>query len=100
MPVTDPAGQGADAGGVAGAGDEAVADEIVDLQPRLYRFARSLTGDPEEASDLAKETFARALVRSPAGTAVVAGDALAPTLWSVTARLQGSRDVAAQAVLL
>jgi RNA polymerase sigma-70 factor (ECF subfamily) len=46
---------------VAGAGDDAVADEIVDLQPRLYRFARFLTRDPEEASDLAQETTARAL---------------------------------------
>ncbi len=38
-----------------------MADEIADLQPRLYRFARSLTRDPEEASDLAQETTARAL---------------------------------------
>jgi len=38
-----------------------VADEIVDLQPRLYRFARSLTRDAEEASDLAQEATARAL---------------------------------------
>jgi RNA polymerase sigma-70 factor (ECF subfamily) len=47
--------------GVAGTGDEAVADEIVELQPRLHRFARSLTQDPEEAADLAQETTARAL---------------------------------------
>ena len=40
------------------------------------------------------------LVRSPAGTAVVAGDAPASTLWSVAARLQGSRDATAQAVPL
>jgi len=40
------------------------------------------------------------LVRSPAGTAVVAGDAPESTLWSVAARIQGSRDVATQAVLL
>ncbi len=59
--VTVPAAPGADTGGVAGAGDDVVADEIVDLQPRLYRFARSLTGDAEEASDLAQETTARAL---------------------------------------
>ena len=59
--ITDPAALGTDAGGVAGAGEEAVAAEIVDLQPRLYRFARSLTADPEEASDLAQETTVRAL---------------------------------------
>ncbi len=59
--VTVPAAPGADTDGVAGAGDDVVADEIVDLQPRLYRFARSLTGDAEEASDLAQETTARAL---------------------------------------
>jgi RNA polymerase sigma-70 factor, ECF subfamily len=59
--VTDAAAPGADAGGVAGAGDDVVADEIVHLQPRLYRFARSLTGDAEEASDLAQETTVRAL---------------------------------------
>jgi len=50
-----------DVGGVARTGDDGVAGEIVDLQPRLYRFARSLTADPEEASDLAQETTARAL---------------------------------------
>ena len=38
-----------------------MADEIADLQPRLYRFARSLTRDPEEASDLTQETTVRAL---------------------------------------
>jgi len=68
MPITDAAGPDADAGGVAGAGDEAVADEIVDLQPRLFRFAWSLTGDPEEASDLAQETTARALHALPSFT--------------------------------
>jgi RNA polymerase sigma-70 factor (ECF subfamily) len=68
MSITDPAGPGTDAGGVAGAGDEAVADKIVDLQPRLYRFARSLTRDPEEASDLAQETTARALDALPSFT--------------------------------
>jgi RNA polymerase sigma-70 factor (ECF subfamily) len=46
---------------VATPGDDVLADEIVDLQPRLYRFARSLTRDPEEASDLAQEATARAL---------------------------------------
>jgi RNA polymerase sigma-70 factor, ECF subfamily len=52
---------GADTRKVAGTGDDVMADEIVDLQPRLYRFARSLTRDPEEASDLAQEATARAL---------------------------------------
>jgi RNA polymerase sigma-70 factor (ECF subfamily) len=47
--------------GAAGTGDEAVADEIVDLQPRLHRFARTLTQNAEEAADLARETVARAL---------------------------------------
>ena len=51
----------ADTGVVAGMGDNVVAGEIVDLQPRLHRFARSLTRDPEEAADLAQETTVRAL---------------------------------------
>jgi len=51
----------ADTGGVAGMGDDVVAGEIVDLQPRLHRFARSLTRDREEAADLAQETTVRAL---------------------------------------
>ncbi len=59
--ITVPATPRADTDGVASAGDDVVADEIVDLQPRLYRFARSVTGDAEEASDLARETTARAL---------------------------------------
>ena len=59
--VTDSGAPRSDAVGVAGAGDEVVADEIVDLQPGLYRFARSLTRDPDEASDLAQEATARAL---------------------------------------
>ena len=59
--VTVSSAPGGDHDGVAGAGDDVVADEIAHLQPRLYRFARSLTGDPEEASDLAQETTARAL---------------------------------------
>jgi RNA polymerase sigma-70 factor, ECF subfamily len=46
---------------VASTGDDVVTDEIADLHPRLYRFARSLTRDPEEASDLAQETTVRAL---------------------------------------
>ena len=59
--VTDSDAPRSDAVGVAGAGDQVVADEIVDLQPGLYRFARSLTRDPDEASDLAQEATARAL---------------------------------------
>ena len=55
------AAPGEDTVGVAGAGDNVVPDEIVALQPSLYRFARSLTGDPEDASDLAQETTTRAL---------------------------------------
>ena len=35
--------------------------QIVDLHPRLVRFARSLTHDREAAADLAQETMARAL---------------------------------------
>ncbi len=46
---------------VAGERDDLVADEIVGLQPNLYGFARSLTGDAEEAADLAQEATTRAL---------------------------------------
>lgn len=38
-----------------------LADQIAELQPRLLRFAFSLTHDPEEAADLAQDTIARAL---------------------------------------
>lgn len=38
-----------------------LAAQIVTLQPRLLRFAWSLTRDREEAEDLAQETIARAL---------------------------------------
>jgi len=38
-----------------------VASQIVDMRPRLVRFAWSLTRDSEEAEDLAQETLARAL---------------------------------------
>lgn len=41
------------------AGD--LAAQIVELQPRLLRFARSLTRDFQVAEDLAQETVARAL---------------------------------------
>jgi RNA polymerase sigma-70 factor (ECF subfamily) len=46
---------------VAGERDDLVADEIADLQPNLRRFARSLTGDAEEAADLTQEATVRAL---------------------------------------
>jgi RNA polymerase sigma-70 factor (ECF subfamily) len=38
-----------------------LAAQIVSLQPRLLRFAHSLTRDSEAAADLAQETIARAL---------------------------------------
>lgn len=38
-----------------------LASQIVELHPRLLRFARSLTRDREVAADLAQETIARAL---------------------------------------
>ena len=44
---------------VEAAGD--LADQIVGLNPRLLRFAYSLTRDREAAADLAQETIARAL---------------------------------------
>lgn len=40
---------------------EPLADQIAAMRPRLYHFACSLTGDPEEAGDLAQETVMRAL---------------------------------------
>ena len=40
---------------------EPLADQIAAMRPRLYHFACSLTGDPEEAADLAQETVMRAL---------------------------------------
>ena len=46
-------------GNVEASGD--LADEIVDMHPRLLRFARSLTRDYAMAADLAQETVARAL---------------------------------------
>ena len=46
---------------VAGEREDLVAHEIVSLQPNLYGFAWSLTGDAEEAADLAQEATARAL---------------------------------------
>jgi hypothetical protein len=61
-----------------------------------------LDASPRQPSVEARSDAGRTvlLVRSPAGTAVVAGDAPESTLWSVAARLQGSRDAAAQAVPL
>ncbi len=52
-----------------------LATQIVKLQPRLLRFAWSLTRDREAAEDLAQETIARALAsqwRFQAGTNVKA----------------------------
>jgi RNA polymerase sigma-70 factor (ECF subfamily) len=46
---------------VAGERDDLITNGIVGLQPNLYRFARSLTRDAEEAADLAQEATARAL---------------------------------------
>ena len=45
----------------AGLDGGAIADQIAALQPRLLRFAWSLSRDPEEAADLAQETVLRAL---------------------------------------
>jgi RNA polymerase sigma-70 factor (ECF subfamily) len=42
-------------------GDADLAEQIALLQPRLYRFAWSLTKEAEEAADLAQETVVRAL---------------------------------------
>jgi RNA polymerase sigma-70 factor (ECF subfamily) len=42
-------------------GERDVAAQIVELRPRLVRFAWSLTRDPEAAEDLAQETIVRAL---------------------------------------
>ena len=38
-----------------------LASQIVAMHPRLLRFARSLTRDPEAAADMAQETMVRAL---------------------------------------
>ena len=46
---------------VAGLDDGTIAEQIAALQPRLCRFAWSLSRDPEEAADLAQETVLRAL---------------------------------------
>ena len=45
----------------AGLDEGAIAEQIAALQPRLFRFAWSLSRDPEEAADLAQETVLRAL---------------------------------------
>jgi RNA polymerase sigma-70 factor (ECF subfamily) len=41
--------------------DETVQRQIVDMLPRLRRFALSLTGNPTEADDLVQDTVERAL---------------------------------------
>lgn len=41
-----------------------IADQIAALQPRLLRFALTLTRDPDDAADLAQDTVARALAAS------------------------------------
>jgi len=45
----------------AGLDEGAIADQIAALQPRLCRFAWSLSRDRDEAADLAQETVVRAL---------------------------------------
>lgn len=46
------------------AAGEDVAEQIAALQPRLLRFALTLTRDREDAADLAQDTAARALAAS------------------------------------
>lgn len=46
------------------AGGEDMAEQIAALQPRLLRFALTLTRDREDAADLAQDTLARALAAS------------------------------------
>ena len=45
----------------AGLDEGALAEKIAALQPRLFRFAWSLTRDQDEAADLAQETILKAL---------------------------------------
>jgi len=45
----------------AGLDEGAIAEQIAALQPRLFRFAWSLSRDPEEAADLTQEAVLRAL---------------------------------------
>lgn len=41
-----------------------IAGQIAALQPRLFRFALTLTRNPDDAADLAQDTVARALAAS------------------------------------
>jgi RNA polymerase sigma-70 factor (ECF subfamily) len=43
---------------------EALGDEIIQLLPRLRRFARTLAGNPPDADDLVQIAIERALARS------------------------------------
>lgn len=43
--------------------DKALRSQMVELLPRLRRFARSLTGDPDRADDLVQQACERALNR-------------------------------------
>ena len=43
---------------------EALGDEIIQLLPRLRRFARTLAGNPHDADDLVQIAIERALARS------------------------------------
>ncbi|HKA09988.1 MAG TPA: RNA polymerase sigma factor, partial [Candidatus Dormibacteraeota bacterium] len=45
----------------AGLDEGPIAEQIAALQPRLFRFAWSLSRDPDEAADLAQEAVLRAL---------------------------------------
>ncbi|HET9106610.1 MAG TPA: sigma-70 family RNA polymerase sigma factor [Steroidobacteraceae bacterium] len=44
--------------------DEALRDRIIELLPRLRRFARSLARNPQDADDLVQITAERALARA------------------------------------
>jgi RNA polymerase sigma-70 factor (ECF subfamily) len=71
-----------------GASIPSLRHELLELQPALLRFARSLTRDPDAAEDLAQEALARALRfedRFTPGT-----DAKA-WLFTITRRLQQKR---------
>ena len=46
------------------AANEALGEEIIELLPRLRRFARTLVGNPHDADDLVQIAIERALARS------------------------------------